>query len=533
MVMKQGISNRSWITLGLLAIVFAGSAGSDTVPLARPFPDAMHDQRTSPFVEPLGLHDAVKFWRQVFGNWRLNQFALHDSVHLGVVYDVIRLPDVDGESLTPEHKKSLDWHIRSLQDQLRELESRVRLGVSLNDPQQRLFDLLASRAGENAVFGASQRVRSQRGLRERFLRGLEASGRYDRLFRRIFHEAALPGDLALLPHIESSFVNHAHSSAGAVGMWQFMRATARQCLHLSRTVDERYDPVFAARGAARYLAHAYDVLGDWGLAITSYNHGIAGMARAKAQFGPDLSRIVRYYDGSTFGFASRNFYAEFLAVRSIVQNLSDYFPEGIFVEPPIRRDLGRLTTPLTVSRLATLHRLDRDRLAQLNPAWTAAAIKGRSPLPAGIDVWLPRGTLSRVSDALPYVQPVLLAGDDATADEPLQYAEADRSIMTAGLIDTDERPLKIASRLLVAPAPVPQEDVRTRSKRGKAAVRKVGSKPSAKQKHRVHIVRRGESAYVIAAKYGIKIRKLLTLNAITQKTVLRPGQRLRIPAKSR
>lgn len=530
--MKQGISNRSWITLGLLAMVFAGSASSDTVPLARQFPDAMYDQETTPFAEPLGLRDAVQFWRQVFGVWHLNQFALHDSVHLGVVYDVIRLPDVDGEDLTPEHKASLNWHIRSLEDQLRELENRVRLGVSLNDPQQRLFDILTSRAGEYAVFGASQRLRSQRGLRERFLKGLEVSGRYDWLFRRIFREAALPGDLALLPHIESSFVNHAHSSAGAVGMWQFMRATARQCLHLSRAVDERYDPVFAARGAARYLAHAYDVLGDWGLAITAYNHGIAGMARAKAQFGPDLSRIVRYYDGSAFGFASRNFYAEFLAVRSILQNLPAYFPEGVFIEPPLRRDLVRLTGPLTVSQLAALHGVDRDTLAELNPAWTAAAINGRSLLPAGIDVWLPRGTFSRVSNAFPYVQPVLVASDDATADKPLQLGETDQGFMTAGLIDTDDKPLKIGSRLLIAPAPVPQEDILTEPKRGKATVQKVGSKHLAKPKHRVHVVRRGESPRVIAAKYGVKLRTLLSLNAITQKTVLRPGQRLRIPVKS-
>lgn len=536
--MKPGIAFRTWVTFAVLAMFFAGSADADSLPLSYRYPDAARKQADSPFAEPPGLQDAVQFWRQAFGVWRLNQFALHDNVHLGVVYDVIKLPDVDGDGLTPEHKASVDWYVHALEDELRELEERVRFGATLSDSQQRLFDLLVTHAGEGAIYGASQRVRSQRGLRERFLKGLETSGRYDRLFRRIFREADLPEDLALLPHVESSFTNHAQSTAGAAGMWQFMRATARRCLHLSRAVDERYDPVFAARGAARYLAHAYDVLGDWGLAITSYNHGIGGMVRASREFGPDLGRIVRYYQGSAFGFASRNFYAEFLAVRSIIQNLPDFFPEGVFFEPPLKHDLVRLTNAMPVSRLALIHGVDRDTLAALNPAWTTAAIKGRTLLPAGIDVWLPSGTLARASGISSYEQPVLMAGDDVLPDRSLQAGEADGRIVTAGLIDFAEEPASVRTHLLVAPAPVPPEDIVKTSARGKAAAKKAKSalkaksKQPPKQKLRVHIVRRGESPHLIAAKYGVGLRKLLTINAITQRTVLRPGQRLRIPLSS-
>lgn len=315
-------------------------------------------------------------------------------------------------------------------------------------------------------------------------------------------------------------------------MWQFMRATARHCLHVSRAVDERYDPVFAARGAARYFAHAYEVLGDWGLAITSYNHGVAGMARAKDELGPDLARIVRYYQGSTFGFASRNFYAEFLAVRSIIQNLTAYFPEGVIFHPPLRHDLVRLTGALPVSRLAWMHGLDRDTLADLNPAWTSAAINGRTLLPAGIDVWLPHGTLAHNSGTSIYVQPVLLAGDDALTDPSLQSSKGDGRIITAGLIDVGEEPVNVVPRLLVSPAAVPAENFVKTSGRGKATAQKVKSTRPPKQKLRVHVVRRGESPHLIAAKYGVKLSKLLMLNAITQRTMLRPGQRLQIPIKS-
>ncbi|HYE34119.1 lytic transglycosylase domain-containing protein [Methylocaldum sp.] len=531
--MKQGISFRSWMTLGVLAMVFSGSAADDTVPapLPRHYPDTAQEQSNAPFIEPIGLQDAVQFWRQVFGVWRLNQFALHDNVHLGVVYDVIELPDAEGEGLTPEHRASVEKQVRALEDELRELEDRVRLGAGLSDIQKRLLDLLTTHAGEDAVYGASTRVRSQRGLRERFLKGLEVSGRYDRLFRQVFREADLPEDLAYLPHVESSFVNHVHSSAGAAGMWQFMRATARHCLHVSRAVDERFDPVFAARGAARYLAHAYEVLGDWGLAITSYNHGVTGMARAKNQFGADFVRIVRHYQGPTFGFASRNFYTEFLAVRSIVQNLTAYFPEGVAFHTPLNHDLVRLTSALPVSHLARMHDLDRDTIAELNPAWTSAAIKGRTLLPAGIDVWLPHGVLARASGASAYVQPVILAGDDSLHDPSLQSGKINGRIVTAGLIDVSDDSVDLRSHLFVAQAPISAEDIVEAPGPRKAVAQKTNrkSKHQLKRKVRLHVVRHGESPHLIATKYGVRLRKLLMLNAITQRTVLRPGQRLRIP----
>ncbi|MGX2040873.1 transglycosylase SLT domain-containing protein [Methylocaldum sp. MU1018] len=530
--MKQGISFRSWITRGILAMAFVGHAAADTVSISSHIPDVAQELSDVPFPEPPGLQDAVQFWRQVFAVWHLNQFAIHDSVHLGVVYDVVELPDVDGEGLAPVHRAAVEWQVHALEDELRDLEERVRLGAELSDSQQRLFELLTRRGGEDAVYGASTRVRSQRGLRERFLKGVEISGRYDRLFRRVFREADLPEDLAYLPHVESSFVNRVHSSVGAAGMWQFMRATARHCLHVSRAVDERFDPVFAARGAARYLAHAYEALGDWGLAITSYNHGVAGIARAKKRFGSDLARIVRYYQGSSFGFASRNFYAEFLAVRSIVRNLAAYFPEGVFFQPPLDHDLVRLTSALPVSRLARMHGVDRDTLADLNPAWTRAAISGRALLPAGVDVWLPQGALARAPDASAYVQPVIVAGDESRRGQPSSVRIEGR-IVTAGLIDVGEEPADTQSQLFVAQAPVLEDDLAEASRPAKAGARKAALKSGrASKRNRLHVVRPGESPHLIAAKYGVRLHKLLMLNAIKQRTVLRPGQRLRIPVKS-
>src|SRR5204862_3197364 len=128
----------------------------------------------------------------------------------------------------------------------------------------------------------------------------------------------------LLPLVESSFEN-VKSKAGAVGVWQFMRGTGRQYLKIANNVDERLDPTKAATAAARMLRDNYDALGDWPIAITAYNHGRAGMMRAKDQYGSSLVTIINDYNGPVFGYASMNFYTEFLAAVEVYKNYPQFF----------------------------------------------------------------------------------------------------------------------------------------------------------------------------------------------------------------
>jgi membrane-bound lytic murein transglycosylase D len=215
--------------------------------------------------------------------------------------------------------------------------------------------------------------------------------------RNVFRQAGLPEDLAYLPHVESSFQASARSSAGAVGIWQFTLSAAHTFMNVNAALDERLDPVAAARGAARYLSYAYNKLGSWPLALTSYNHGIGGMQRAKDAFGHDFIRIVKHYDHPQFGFASRNFYAEFLAARQIASRPEQFFPEGIAYDKPLDWDRVILRTEVPVSVVARYYGAEKWQLIALNLAWTEAAKADRVPLPAGAEVWLPPGTLRRVA----------------------------------------------------------------------------------------------------------------------------------------
>ncbi|MGZ8237949.1 MAG: lytic transglycosylase domain-containing protein [Methylobacter sp.] len=288
------------------------------------------------FQKPGELEPAVGFWRKTYALWRRSEVAFHDDRYLDVIYEVMVLPGYVGESLTSEQKELVAQRRAFWKFQLAGLENKLRFNAPLNAADRQMIAKLKNdgRSLNSVLYGASERVRSQRGTRERFKQGLEISRRYDRQFRKIFRNAGLPEDLACLPHVESSFQPSAKSSAGAVGMWQFTKGAAKTFMPGGR-VDLRLDPFASAQGAARYLSHAYSKLNDWPTAITSYNHGIGGMKRAQNQVGRDFVHIVERYNGPLFGFASRNYYSQFLAALEIARNPVAYFPEGVQYEPPL------------------------------------------------------------------------------------------------------------------------------------------------------------------------------------------------------
>ncbi len=384
--MKGVILLRRLLLAGSIgALAFRPSAAAEAPPADPLFPcsDAMRE--------------GVSFWKDVWTKWTISQVVLHDMDHPSIVYEVFDLPAPVGETYTEEQKAYVKARREAMGQRLAEIELKVGAGEPLDDGEKALALKITDAAGGGAVIGASQRVRSQRGLRERFRRGLEISGRYHDAFVEVFREAGLPEDLAHLPHVESSFQVEARSSAGAVGIWQFTRAAARKFMLMTPALDERLDPIAAARGAARYLRAAFEDLGSWPLAITSYNHGIEGMRAARDRFGADFDRILSEYDGRTFGFASKNFYKEFLAAREVARDPAAYFPEGFAFEAPLAHDKVTITHPTPASGVASRYGLALPGLTAINPAWTSRAVHGKAPLPAGTEVWLPHGTLGHAS----------------------------------------------------------------------------------------------------------------------------------------
>lgn len=141
---------------------------------------------------------------------------------------------------------------------------------------------------------------------------LKRSGRYEGMIRGKLRERGMPEDLVYLSMIESGFNPNARSRAQAVGLWQFMAATARQYgLRVDGYVDERRDPEKSTDAALRYLQDLYDEFGAWNLAAAAYNTG-----------GGRVARIMREETGAVRGVE-----ADFWRIRErLPRDTREYVP---------------------------------------------------------------------------------------------------------------------------------------------------------------------------------------------------------------
>ena len=335
---------------------------------------------------PPQLENNVQFWIKIYSLYSKTEVLIHDSERLDIVYDVVDLENVAAEDTTFTAR----WRaVESIKEKIG--EALLELGrkeapinpETLTPFERKLYNLW-SETPEPVIFRkAAGDVRGQRGLAERFKTGLARSGRYLGEIRAILKEYDLPGELCYLPHVESSFNPRAYSRMGAAGLWQFTRSTGRLFLTINYTIDERLDPYSATDAAARLLKKSYQELGAWPLAITAYNHGLAGMARAVRRVkSRDLGVIVRNYRSPTFGFASKNFYAEFIAAVEIARNPDRYFG-AIEFEQPLPIKTFPLPDYVPLKKLADRFEIDLPILIQLNPALRRPVLSGRRHVPRG------------------------------------------------------------------------------------------------------------------------------------------------------
>ena len=347
-----------------------------------------------PFPVPKGLEDAVEFWVGIFTKYSRSQAVIHDAEHLSLVYDVVDLSEGSGrrgEKIRWRNAKRARTRYAAL---LLRWSKKTPNIEKLPRKQQRIYREL--RRKRRSFRRAARNVRAQQGLREKFRQGIAWSGLYIQEMRRIFKKHGLPADIAYLPHVESSFNYRAYSRLGAVGVWQFTRSTGRLFMKINYDVDERRDPIKATHAAAKLLRQNYQELGSWPLAITAYNHGRAGMARAVRQVGTKhLPTIIRKYSGRTFGFASRNFYAEFLAARRVSKRARRHFGP-IQKQRPRRYETFRMPAYVSAEAITGRDLLTFQELKNYNPGLRVPVLRGERHIPKGYLLRVPAGRLSRL-----------------------------------------------------------------------------------------------------------------------------------------
>lgn len=343
------------------------------------------------FPRPAELLPNIAFWTNVYGVWTTEQIAFADSEDLSLVYRVISVPQV-GERFQGKTRDQWIKEARAeLVDVLNELE-KIRPASEKEVTGLALEVYLAIRTNKRAdKYRRIDYIRAQNGLRNRFEHGYMLSGAHEMEIKARLRQFGLPEELIAIVFVESLFYSSSKSSAGAAGIWQFMRHTAKEFLHVNSLVDERYDPIIATEAAIQYVITAKQKLGEWPLVITSYNHGRAGMLRAVNQVNSsDLVEIIKNYNRTSFGFASRNYYAEFLAALDVYQKAADFFP-GVIPVKHWNYSVVEVPNAVLVKDLLQTAKVEKEWLFKYNPALTSDVKLGKEVVPAAFKLRIPSG----------------------------------------------------------------------------------------------------------------------------------------------
>jgi membrane-bound lytic murein transglycosylase D len=348
-------------------------------------------------------------------------------------------------------------------------------------------------------------------------------GRYDSMVRTRLAAAGLPQDLIYLAMIESGMNHLARSRVGATGLWQFMPATARRYgLAVDAWVDERRDPWLSTDAAIRFLQELNDRFGSLYLAAAAYNSGPGKIQRGLARFDfGELEGDQVYFalsDGTTFlRRETRDYVPKLIAAALLAKEPERYGFEGIRLWAPIAWDSVEVRYAVGLDVLARLSGSSRDAMEVLNPSY----YRGVTPPDRTVWVRVPVGRADSVAArlaVLPARDRVTVVVHFVTRGETLgrigqRYGVSVSDIVSANR-GVEPRRLRPGQRLVIPTS---------------LSRRSGASAAPAAASRRVHIVRRGETLFGIAQSFGVDLDRLLGANGLTERSVILPGQAIRIP----
>lgn len=342
-------------------------------------------------------------------------------------------------------------------------------------------------------------------------------GRGQRYLHYIVNEVeaqGLPGDLALLPVVESAFNPFAYSRSHASGLWQFIAPTGeRYGLRRNYWQDQRRDVIESTRAAIEFLTQLRDRFdGDWFLAIAAYNYGAGNVQRS-------INRNAALHRGTDFFSLSlpaetRAYVPKLIALAKMVRNPERY---GLVLPPIPDTPYFRIVPtdgPVDLRLMAELAGVDPEELHALNPAWNRWVTDPEGP--------------SRV------LIPVVVA--DGFAEKLTALDNHARARLEVHTVVPGESLASIAGRYRVPETFIDRVNDGSQSdlRAGDAVwvpagdVSQLRAGLGADLERRTHRVREGESLWSISRRYGMSVGALARMNHISTSAVLRPGQRLQV-----
>lgn len=361
-------------------------------------------------------------------------------------------------------------------------------------------------------------------LRRTVSYALGAGNFYIPIFEEALDYYGLPLELKYLPVIESALEPKAKSSAGAVGLWQFMLATGKRYdLKVNSLIDERQDPYKSSWAAARYLRDLYKIYRDWNLVIAAYNCGPTNVNKAihRANGVRDYWTIYPYLPSETRGYVPA-----FIAANYIMNYYCEHNICPMKTKIPITTDTVTIMRDLHMQQVAELCNIDVEAIQALNPQYRTQLIPGSS---GPMTLRLPTETLNTFIDL---------------KDSVYNY-RVDELLTRRSSVEVDDRldNRSVASKRRAARQQSASESCSSsRSSASKSSSRKSSRSSSSKSSSRSSrssrkskkekssasaTVRKGDTLIEIAHRNGTTVEKLKKKNKI-KGNMIKPGQKLKV-----
>jgi membrane-bound lytic murein transglycosylase D len=361
-----------------------------------------------------------------------------------------------------------------------------------------------------------------RGERNFFRSSYKRSGRYRPQIVAALREAGLPEELSWLPLIESGFKVNALSRSRALGPWQFIPSTGYKFgLKRDKFIDERMDPTKSTTAAIAYLKELHGIFGDWSTVLAAYNCGEGKVLRViRSQ---NLNYLDNFWDlYARLPRETARYVPRFLATLHILNNPEKYGLDDIIVDPPQESERVTISKQVHLRDVARSIGISEAKLKELNPELRYKIVPGD-----GYPLRVPLGhsnILLANLDKIPVSHPPQRAfvyhrvrRGETLSVIAKKYRTSVGSLMRANNLRRSNyivagKLLKIPQRGYVYKKPKP-----VRPKNGQAVN---------------HIVKKGDSLWIIAKQYGTTTKNIQELNHLAS-TNLYKGQTLTIfPAKA-
>lgn len=367
----------------------------------------------------------------------------------------------------------------------------------------------------------------QNSVHRQFRVWLERSGRYVPYMKAIFREEGLPEDLVYLSLIESGFSPRAYSSSRAAGLWQFMSGTGKKYdLVVNGWIDQRRDPMMSTRAAARYLKDLYNEFHSWSLAMAAYNAGEGKIANAVADTGTENYWEIR--NTRALSNETKDYVPKFIAAMRIAKDPARYGFTDIEYEDPLNLDTVKLKRPTEVKVLARAAGVSFSEFKMMNPALTRWSTP---PYMHNVPINVPKGEgdqfLASV-ESLPSSRRHVEYADSRTGGHVIHsgeslwtiahhYGVSVSSLMAANDLHSHSV-LRVGQRLAIPGGGYGNVIASSRSERGSS-------------NWLPHRIRRGESLFAIAHRFGTSIGVIRHKNHLVHSSLLREGETIMVPAR--